>query len=237
MKQLFTALAVVMALAIGSPTGCTTNYNVSLASQELDITQLKFEMADPTMLVLRESGGSGSGFVFGNGWYLLTAAHVIASKPNPDGSEPESPTDPVIVLKKSGPITVFSCKTEVVKVDFKLDLAVLKLASQWRSNVIISKTDPKLYEKCWIAGHPLGVTYTNITEGRVQCLNDEEYVRYSALSIFGNSGGPVFKFEDGHFQVFSICQKVYTTGDRNAVTHMGLGVMPFQLRAFVKDYE
>ncbi len=221
---------------------------VSCASHEVTITlgytddqaeaeQMFSEMAMAAVLVQAE-GGLGSGVVFGDGTLALTAAHVVTRYEQiyVDGQiVTKAIIEKASILKNTGDVP-FLTDVTVIKIDPELDLAVLKLAQVYPyGKAKFASSEPYLYQKCWISGHPHGVTDTTITEGRVQALWDDGFIRYSALSTFGNSGGPVWIRENGHYVAFSICQRVHVEG-QSATTHLGLGVLTQKMLGFIADF-
>ena len=241
MNKLIRLLGIgLLALLAASPLACNT-YNVSVitppVNPEVDESSLYQEMYDYTMLVIGESG-TGSGVAFDGGKKVLTAAHVVSH------DEPLFDENGNIILGDDGYPKVqavqelaavmkgaFLSDTKIIKFDSDLDLAILELEVPWTNGATFTSTVTR-FQKCWTSGHPLGVTDTTIIEGRVQSLWDHGFVRYSALSTFGNSGGPVFVLVDGKPKVFSICQRVYVNFD--AVAHLGLGVLPDKMLAFLE---
>ena len=230
-------VALVGLLSILPGTACST-YNVSItppASHDDDIRQMYMQMALPTVLVRAETG-TGTGVVFGNGQYVLTAAHVI-TRVEVENDENGIPKDVLIrepaVIFKNESLVPFLSGTELVKVNDDLDLAILKLARVYPyGSATLATEDPELYEKCWVSGHPHGVNDPMITEGRVQDLWENGFILYSAPTTFGNSGGPVWMKRGNKWLVSSVVQRVFVEGFGVAVNHMGLGALPIRVREF-----
>lgn len=246
---------ILLLAVLVSPVACTMNeYRVTtITSSPIgdreDALEMLRDMGLVTVLVQSE-GGLGSAVVFGDGTMALTAAHVVSHREplvEEDGSYKRGPDGRILfgpaiieeaaVMKSTGGPAPFLTGVEVIKFDEELDLAILKLAQAYPyGNAKFALFEPILYQKCWISGHPLGVTDTTITEGRVQALWDDGFVRYTSLSTFGNSGGPVWIRENGKYRVWSICQRVHTGRAGDAITHMGLGVLQGKMQAFVEEY-
>ena len=237
-------IAFIGLLVILPGVACTTTYNVypviTKASDE-DATPLELylKIALPTVLVRAETG-TGSGVVFSDGSLVLTAAHVVSHTltQTDDNGIPYDVqvVEPVAVLKNEG-LVPFLSGAQVIKINFDLDLAVLKLARVYPyAKAKFASNDPDLYQKCWASGHPHGVTDPIVTEGRVQDLWDFGFIRYSSQTTFGNSGGPIWIRSGKEFLVSSVIQRVHVEGMGVAVTHLGLGALPSHVRDFVKEY-
>ena len=236
-KRLISVALLGLVLAV--PVVSCTTYNVAItkASDE-DARDLYLNIALPTVKVMTEFG-SGSGVVFGSGKYVLTAAHVVGHNEmrldNQGLPHDEFVPEPASVFKNEG-LVPFVTGTELIKVNVDLDLAVLKLARTYPyGSASFAIQDPELFEKCWVSGHPHGVTDPMITEGRVQDLWDSGFIIYSAATTFGNSGGPVWRKEGKTWKVSSVVQRVYAESGV-AVNHMGLGALPSKVREFVQEY-
>jgi len=242
---LLVVLAIVPAMACNTyETRVTyiTSTGLEPVGDREDALEMLRDMALVTVMV-QSDGGTGSGVVFDQGRLVLTAAHVVSIRtPLFDENGEFKGWGPAeigkaAVLKNTGAPTPFVTGVEVIKFDEDLDLAILKLAQVYPyGSATFASNEPVVYQKCWISGHPLGVTDTMITEGRVQALWDHDFVRYSSLSTFGNSGGPVWIRESNHYKVWSICQRVNTGRAGDAITHMGLGVLQARMRAFLEEY-
>jgi S1-C subfamily serine protease len=217
----------------------SSSAGVSIIDDRSEAVELYRELNLSTCLIRAETG-LGSGVILSRD-LVLTAAHVVSHSPivaddngNPKRGEPEIEK---CVIIKNAPGIPFLAEAKVIKIDYELDLAVLRLARVWPFTIAkLATFDPYLYQKAWASGHPHGVTDTEITEGRIQDLWDDGFIRYSSPTTFGNSGGPVFIREDGRFKVSSIVQRVHTEGGGVAVNHLGLGALPENVRDFMRDY-
>lgn len=235
---------VILAIAILTPGfACSSTYNVypiTGTSSDDEAKELYLKVALPTVLIATESGASGSGVVFGDGWLVLTAAHVITSEamvPDENGVPKLHRTIEAVRIIKNEGLTPFLGGADVVKINHDLDLAVLKLTQVYPyAKAKFASSDPELYQKCWVSGHPHGVNDPLVTEGRVQDLWEDGNLLYSAPTTFGNSGGPVWLKVGKEYHVTSVVQKVFVEGLGVAVNHMGLGVLPSHLREFVKEF-
>lgn len=232
LTKLFVLVGLLVFLV--APVGCTPQTEVRITSSS-DVTpsDLYVNIALPTVLVMGEEG-TGSGVVYGGGRFVLTAAHVISkAEMLPDGSIAYKAGSAVVMTNMTP--DVFVSPTEVLSFDEKLDLAILKLSKTWAySAKITDDSELTLYETAYIAGHPHGVTDVMVTEGRIQDLWDDGYLRYSAPTTFGNSGGPVFVRRGNGFVVVSIVQRVHVEGFNTAVNHLGLGALPRNIMEFTR---
>ena len=163
---------------------------------------------------------AGSGTIVGDGYHVLTNAHVVESQP---GSRCEvgvwftnSDTEEVYSLDQSG-YCVSRCKPdasgEIVAIDSDLDLAVLELrdprtgapldAERFGHKAIPLNTDmPVLGERIFILGYPgsggLTITHTSGSYSGLDTRWDYEFYKTDATVNHGNSGGAAFTV-DGRF--------------------------------------
>jgi len=242
-KLIRTLSLFILPMLLVSPIVACNTYNVTITSSTKDdleeARQMYLQMALPTVMVKAE-GGLGSGVVFGDGSYVLTAAHVVSHEETVTDDQgvthgtfvPEK----AVIFKNEG-LVPFTTGTTIVKIDYDLDLAVLKLAQVYPyAKAKFASSDPVLYQKCWASGHPHGITDPMITEGRVQDLWEDNFIVYSAPTTFGNSGGPIFVKEGDRWLVSSVVQRVVTEGMGVAVNHMGFGCLPSNVRSFVEGF-
>ncbi len=231
MKAILLALALFCGLGVSCYSPVTYLPTITVEQEEVDFHY----MADRTMLISAQTG-TGSGVVFlglDGQQYVLTAAHVVSHEDVDANGEVLNVPDEAKAIKFFGPLPWESSLT-MVKIDYKLDLAILRLGNAWPYSASFTD-DVRVFQKCYVSGHPLGVADTTVTEGRIQDRHHDGFIRYSAPSVFGNSGGPVFvKDADGTYKVFSICQRVFVIGFGSPVTHMGLGALPEVISEFVK---
>jgi len=128
--------------------------------------------------------GHGSGFVVGNGKYVITNHHVI------DGAKK--------VAVRNGIGKVTEAKVAAISKDY--DLAILELSNPYPKNYSIDAKDfitPKTGEDVISIGYPgIGITYEQptITQGIISKVFDDEmgiFLTTAAINS-GNSGGPLF---------------------------------------------
>ena len=128
--------------------------------------------------------GHGSGFVVGNGKYVITNHHVI------DGAKK------VAVRNGIGKVT----KATVAAISKDYDLAILELTNPYPKSYSIDAKDfvmPKAGDDVISIGYPgIGITYEQptITQGIISKVFDDEmgiFLTTAAINS-GNSGGPLF---------------------------------------------
>ena len=128
--------------------------------------------------------GHGSGFVVGNGKYVITNHHVI------EGAKK------VAVRNGIGKVT----EATVAAISKDYDLAILELTNPYPKSYSIDSKDfvlPKAGEDVISIGYPgIGITYEQptITQGIISKVFDDEmgiFLTTAAINS-GNSGGPLF---------------------------------------------
>jgi len=128
--------------------------------------------------------GHGSGFVVGNGKYVITNHHVI------DGAKK------VAVRNGIGKVT----EATVAAISKDYDLAILELSNPYPRSYSIDAKDfvmPKAGDDVISIGYPgIGITYEQptITQGIISKVFDDEmgiFLTTAAINS-GNSGGPLF---------------------------------------------
>ena len=128
--------------------------------------------------------GHGSGFVVGNGKYVITNHHVI------EGAKK------VAVRNGIGKVT----EATIAAISKDYDLAILELTNPYPKSYSIDAKDfviPKAGEDVISIGYPgIGITYEQptITQGIISKVFDDEmgiFLTTAAINS-GNSGGPLF---------------------------------------------
>lgn len=182
---------------IGSGKNILTG-TVEVPGQELDVTQIA-EFAGPSVVgivnnqtftswnggIYEQESGSGSGIIISSDGYIVTNSHVI---------EGASAID---VVLNSGE----KYKAEIVGMDSKTDLAVIKIeATNLPAAVLGKSSDLKVGELAVAIGNPLGLEFQgSVTAGVISALNrtmeveGRQYtlVQTDAAINPGNSGGPL----------------------------------------------
>ena len=127
--------------------------------------------------------GNGSGFIVGNGKFVITNYHVVELAKK------------ISVRNGSGTVT----EATVLDYSKDYDLAILKLKDPYPKKFAIDSKDfanPKTGDDVISIGYPgIGLTFEQpmITQGIVsKVLNDEGIFLTTAAINQGNSGGPIF---------------------------------------------
>lgn len=183
------------------------------------------EVASTSVLVRNLDGGSGSGVVYFQSAHralVITAAHVVGIER--------------AVFIERGDLKYVGT---VLRVDTTTDLAVVETLPVW-PRVARVVTRGELREFGWgsrvtIVGHPLGAAQPHITDGRITAVNDGGYLRYSAPSFFGNSGGGVFVCVGGTWSLCSIAQRISGAAGVGPYPLMGKGAHPSNLLKFMDE--
>jgi S1-C subfamily serine protease len=131
------------------------------------------------------SGGSGSGWVFGDGSYVVTNAHVVQQ---------------MFGLVKVKPAGAPSLKGEIIGIDRETDLAILHVVGLNKPSLSLRPEPPRLGELCMAIGSPLGLR-ESASLGIISGLSRqskhpdgfimEEMLQTDASINAGNSGGPL----------------------------------------------
>ena len=226
MKRLLSILLLAFALtACAFPVGPSTARLPIPEENAQDRFDLWTQVATTDVLIRRiQSPGSGSGVVVhqdGQHALILTALHVVS-------------TSETVVMLHQYPDLV--SPGIVIRTDPANDLALIETLPVWRSvaRVINGSQVGAVAWGCRIVayGHPMGTDQGVLTDGRVTALNDDGFLRYSAPTFFGNSGGGVFMKLDGHWTLISISQRVMGYAEQ-LYSPCGLGARPEVLRAFL----
>jgi S1-C subfamily serine protease len=183
------------------------------------------QIATPTVQIRRVSSpGSGTGVVVhqdAQHALIVTALHVVGE------------TSTLVMLHQHPDLMIPGV---MIRSDVAHDLALIETPPVWRSaaRVVLPSELGQVAWGCRVVayGHPMGTEQGVLTDGRVTALDDDGFLRYSAPTFFGNSGGGVFMKIDGRWTLISISQRVMGYGDQ-IYSPCGLGARPAVLRAFV----
>ena len=172
--------------------------------------------------------GNGSGFIIGEGKYVITNHHVI------DGASK------VAVGNAISGVT----NATVVAVSIDFDLAILELEKPFKKKYAIETDDfaiPKPGEDVISIGYP-GVGYTydqpTITQGIVSKVFDDNFGRFLTTVRInpGNSGGPIFNLSGQLIGVSAamIDRKAWKEEYGEAITDMGIAIKSNMLKKVFK---
>lgn len=150
------------------------------------------EEAYKKALDLTNAKGSGSGFIIkrNNKYYVVTNAHVVESASTESGS--------IYVYT----INQTKYEVKVLGGDNFYDLAVLEFVNTPGSEIDVvdfTKTEPKVGDKVYAIGNPLGTYPYTVTDGIISAKNRARggltgkfgFLQHTATLIWGNSGGPL----------------------------------------------
>ena len=160
---------------------------------------------------------TGSGFIVGNGKYVITNNHVI------DGARR------IAVRNGKGKISY----AEVAAVSKDYDLAILKLNKKFKQYLKPKDfEEPKVGEDVLSIGYPMTAFFGNdlpvITQGIIsKVFNDDIGVFMTTAAInSGNSGGPIFNLKGNLVGVtFAKLAKLkYLISDGDIPTDMGYAI-------------
>ena len=162
--------------------------------------------------------GNGSGFIVGNGRYVITNNHVIEKAKR------------VAVRNGIGKVS----NARVLKTSEKYDLAILQLETPYPSEYSIKAVDfevPKFGDDVISIGYPgIGMTYDKptITQGIISKVFDDDvgvFMTTAAINS-GNSGGPIFNLKGNLVGVtFAKLAKVkYLIAEGDIPTDMGYAI-------------
>lgn len=220
-------MATLLACAPASLISCSAGQALSCNEHHPSADKILNEVALPTYKVLGSDGEaswSGSAVAISRR-ELVTAAHVVVDSEN-------KPAEKIHIFSKLGEKKFIAFAT-VVRSLVKQDIAIIRVEVDlpYVAQVVTKEeiiSDVKWGSHVWVSGHALGVDEPVVTDGWINSVNDDNWIRYSAPQIYGNSGGPVYSLINGRFKLVSIAQAGYTSGF-TMVTHMSLGVNPWTM--------
>jgi len=160
---------------IGLPLTLKINYADKLSSFTNLISKLK-----SGTITVRSQGGHGSGFIISDKGFIITNWHVVKHE-----------KDVVVIYNNQELIA------DVIRINAKKDVALLKLRDPRKSALYISKRKVVEGEVLYIIGTPfnekLSHTVTSgIISAKRKLANGNAYYQTDASINPGNSGGPAF---------------------------------------------
>jgi len=192
----------------------------------MDRFDLWTQVAAPTVQVLRiAGGGSGTGVVVyqdAERALIVTALHVVGAESS------------LVMLTQHPDLMT---PGTMVRSDGPHDLALIQTPPVWRAVARVARAGQigAIAWGCRVVayGHPMGTEQGVLTDGRITALDDDGYLRYSASTFFGNSGGGVFMKLNDRWTLISISQRVMGYADQ-LYSPCGLGALPATLLAFLE---
>ncbi len=205
------------------------------------LKHLKQSIIYPTVQ-LRGKGTVGSGVIVWSGprairhdssahaTYLLTAYHVITEVASKDRRDL---VEDVRLMGSDDRLGDTRYRAQVITFDRPRDIALLVLEMDARASFVATFASPadtahiEVFEPAYAVGCPLG-NMPLPTAGEIstkhKVVEDQVFWMLSAPTFFGNSGGGIFRAQDG--KLIGISSMVYTYGRTNPVVvpHLGLFV-------------
>jgi serine protease Do len=132
-----------------------------------------------SVVTVHSGKATGSGFFVSPEGHLLTAAHVVGD----------------VKFVKVQLATGRELVGEVLSVDHRRDVALLKTEAIGAPPLAIRLTEPNIGEELYAIGSPLGQTFSgSMTRGILsghRTLDDQRYLQSDVAVLPGNSGGPL----------------------------------------------
>ena len=142
-----------------------------------------------------------------------------------------------------------SLEADIVAYHAQFDLALLRLRDKENTFTHVANMIPKseldqihVFDQVWCAGAALGHPPL-VTTGQLMCLDDEiedlKFMLSSAMSIFGNSGGAIFRHSDENdrYEYIGIPARITTMPKGffgfETVSWMGYGIPPERIYKFL----
>lgn len=184
-----------------------------------DARALFFQVAVPSVRVIVKTGQS-SGVVIAKRdgvAYVLTAAHVVGEETTCeverfDGARYPATVDHVFKTEDLAVLRVVDSALYVGRIATRAELEGVR----WGARVVAY-------------GYPLGESEGVLTDGRITSVNNDGFLRYSAPTFYGNSGGGIWlRVVDG-WAVISVAQRIANHPMTGPYPHVGRGVLPASL--------
>lgn len=170
--------------------------------------------------------GSGTGMVLPGG-YVLTNAHVVFSKEKENATRVQA-ADSLIGVTADKRRMAF----DIVYADVRRDMALIVSDDLAAPAITFSDGDVTIGEKVYAIGNSKGqgiCMLDGIVSDRERFISGERYIMYSAPTVGGNSGGPLF---NAHGKVIGMC----TLGQKDG-SLMNYAIPTPVLRAFLREAE
>ena len=170
--------------------------------------------------------GSGTGMVLPGG-YVLTNAHVVFSKEKENATRVQA-ADSLIGVTADKRRFAF----DIVYADVRRDMALIVSDDLAAPAITFADGDATIGEKVYAIGNSKGqgiCMLDGIVSDRERFISGERYIMYSAPTVGGNSGGPLF---NAHGEVIGMV----TLGQKDG-SLMNYAIPTPVLKAFLREAE
>lgn len=134
---------------------------------------------------------------------------------------------------------------KIIRVDKIHDLALLEILDKSTPRLkpaILAKEAPEEGDDVWSVGYPMAQTRVIskglFNEPQIGKFGGQTLVkryRSTAMIMGGNSGGPLYSFENGHYRVIGINVQMWLFNGQIPITHMVVSATLEDIKAFIKD--
>ena len=165
---------------------------VPVLSDILDAPEISRRNRNSVVELTADKGdcvGSGTGMVLPGG-YVLTNAHVVFSKEKENATHVQA-ADSLIGVTADKRRFAF----DIVYADVRRDMALIVSDDLAAPAVTFADGDVTIGEKVYAIGNSKGqgiCMLDGIVSDRERFISGERYIMYSAPTVGGNSGGPLF---------------------------------------------
>lgn len=170
--------------------------------------------------------GSGTGMVLPGG-YVLTNAHVVFSKEKENATRVQAAESLIGVTADKRRFAF-----DIVYADVRRDMALIVSDDLAAPAVTFADGDVTIGEKVYAIGNSKGqgiCMLDGIVSDRERFISGERYIMYSAPTVGGNSGGPLF---NAHGEVIGMV----TLGQKDG-SLMNYAIPTPVLKAFLREAE
>lgn len=170
--------------------------------------------------------GSGTGMVLPGG-YVLTNAHVVFSKEKENATRVQA-ADSLIGVTADKRRIAF----DIVYADVRRDMALIASDDLAAPAITFADGDVTIGEKVYAIGNSKGqgiCMLDGIVSDRERFISGERYIMYSAPTVGGNSGGPLF---NAHGEVIGMV----TLGQKDG-SLMNYAIPTPVLKVFLREAE
>ena len=198
-----------------------------VSSDTLDAPEIYRRNRNSVVELTAEKGdcvGSGTGMVLPGG-YVLTNAHVVFTK---ETATRVQAADSLIGVTADKRRMAF----DIVYADVRRDMALIVSDDLAAPAVTFADGDVTIGEKVYAIGNSKGqgiCMLDGIVSDRERFISGERYIMYSAPTVGGNSGGPLF---NAHGEVIGMC----TLGQKDG-SLMNYAIPTPVLQAFLREAE